>query len=1323
MPSIEFIIKANYKEVNEAYARIDALKDLVKGFKADSPEGISIIGDINKEQSKIEKLVEEIRKLKQEQALQAQDAINNVKEQEAALLKLAQQYKDLSEQINNYSKAAPPTATATTKTPSETSSSQSQAAESAKEQSMAFEELNRAILEVNGSLENNVTRLLRERAALDDVKKQLADLTKEEKANGKATEEQKRLRTELSKAEMEHKQSISSLRRSIENDIKLNQAAEGSMDQMAQALGRMRATYRSLNAEERNSTFGKSLLKSIQELDTEIKKLDASIGNHQRNVGNYSSALDNLSSAMDGALDAASALPGSIGAAASGIKTLTKVSLAFIATPVGAALAAIVAALAVLSSWFTRTEEGQNALNVASAYFKQTLDSILDVVDDVGEWLFNAFTKPKEALQDLSDFLEDQVMVRLKALGKAGEAIMKIFSGDYKQGFVDLGNAWLEHITGIEDAGKKALKFVDENNEKAQKRAALAERENKLAIEQRNWLVERSKLEAKINELRERSQDYSLTESERLKSLKEGSALINQMYEKEQKLATENRDIIAETNTLSHSNAEAKDKEAKATAEINKLDAEKAAKNRELLGQQKEINNRIIAAQKKLSQSIVNDQVKLNAERLALMEDGRKKLLAQSEREWQERKKQLDKEYNETLEQYKKIGQQVPKEVTTIYEARVEVNDQDKVKRDKEINKKADKEFADREKALTSILLSEEEKRTNAIKDRYDKEREWAKKQLKGGGINQDQYNKFISNVDVAEQKEQLGTLLKDYATFQQSREKITKEYNDKINKMNEANAKAAQKGQAPVFSVGNFEEAKRQQQEAYDNLDKVIAQRDEDFKALSATISNKTVEQLTKIIEQEKATLASLTPTDDKSAEAAAVLRAKIKALEEQLNTQRRKEDDKDANTLLKWKKTSKALEDVRKATDDVIDSFDNLDDSTKAVLSAVSTVAGTTIEAIGRITTLTDNAGNSITATAFLASESISMVEKASVILTIISAALRVAMAIANLFNKDNKRQEEIERLQDQVDALQKSYDKLGKAIDKSYSKGASKLIEQQNKLLQQQKILIEQQIREEEEKKKTDNNKIKEWRDKIDEINETIEDNKEAQIDAIFGADVQSAIDDFAEAYIEAWAAGEDKAKSMKDVVKKMIKGVVVEMLKADLATPIEKLRLKIKDMLTDDIIDDYEQAQIDKIIEDLSSNADKKYSWADKYIKEQEEQNEEATRSAQAKGMATMSQDTGDKLDGKFTAGLIYLDKMTTSSYDIAGSIKELTRQSYDGWKNVEAIKDISRNIEVLSIRIADNTEDIGAILKTIRSDTKGMNEDVSYVRTNGLYVKR
>lgn len=1416
MASIEFVITANYKEVNEAYARIDALKDLVKGFKADSPEGISIIGDINKEQSKIEKLVEEIRKLKQEQALQAQDAINNVKAQEAALLKLAQQYKDLSEQINNYSNATPPTATATTKTPSETSSSQSQAAESAKAQTMAFEELNRAILEVNGSLENNVTRLLRERAALDDVKKQLADLTKEEKANGKATEEQKRLRTELSKAEMEHKQSISSLRRSIENDIKLNQAAEGSMDQMAQALGRMRATYRSLNAEERNSTFGKSLLKSIQELDTEIKKLDASIGNHQRNVGDYSSALDNLSSTMDSALDAASALPGPIGAAASGIKTLTKVSLAFIATPVGAALAAIVAALAVLSSWFTRTEEGQNALNVASAYFKQTLDSILDVVDDVGEWLFNAFTKPKEALQDLSDFLEDQVMVRLKALGKAGEAIMKIFSGDYKQGFVDLGNAWLEHITGIEDAGKKALKFVDENNEKAQKRAALAERENKLAIEQRNLLVERSKLEAKINELREKSQDSSLTEKERLKALKEASVIINQMYEKEQKLAIENRDIIAETNKLSHSNAQAKDKEAKATAEINKLDAERASKNRELLSQQKEINNRIVEGQKKLNQSVINDQIKLNTERLALMEEGRKKRLALSEQEWKERKAQLDKEYQDTVEQYKKIGQEVPKEVQTTYQARVEINDQSRDKRDKEINKKADREFADRQKALTSVLLSEEAKRTQAIKDRYDKEREWAKKQLAGGSINQDQYNKFVSNIDVAEQKEQFGALLKDYATFQQNREKITKEYNDKINKMNKANAEAARKGEAPVFSAGNFEEAKRQQQEAYDDLDKLIAQRNEDFKALSATISNKTVEWLTKTIEQERAALASLTPTDDKSAESAAVLRAKIKVLEEQLIVQEKKKDDKDANTLLKWKKTSAALGDVRKATDDVINSFENLDDSTKAVLSAVSTVAGTTIEVIGRITTLTDDAGNSMTLTAFMASESISMVEKASVILTVISAALKIATSIISLFKRTDymaEFREEMAKLNHELEITklnarigENEYDSIfGEDLWKNAKKNINaandalqRFNETQNNVANRKKYTGLIGLIAEAEGVKNSYNSIAEsvadmqiqirhstwfrsakYQSLKDAVPELFNDNGSVNMDALekfLGTDTfkklseenqkylqemsdywksyQEAIEEvrgyltdifgdlgntMTDALVDAWVNGTDAAKSYVDSVSDMLETLAKQMVYSVTLGPLmKKAQQDMLDTMQEaGLTDEQKFNKWSNILNNLVNDAVNQQSLANKLLKDYQKMAAEKgfdiftpdssdqsdDRTAKAKGLASMSQDTGEKLDGKFTAGLIYLDKMTTSSYDIAGSIKELTRQSYDGWKNVEAIKDISRNIEVLSIRIADNTEDIGTILKSINKNTSGANESLDNMNRNGLYLKR
>lgn len=1330
MPSIEFIIKANYKEVDEAYARIDALKDLVKGFKADSPEGISIIGDINKEQSKIEKLVEEIRKLKQEQALQAQDAINNVKAQEAALLKLAQQYKDLSEQINNYSNATPPTATATTKTPSETSSSQSQAAESAKEQSMAFEELNRAILEVNGSLENNVTRLLRERAALDDVKKQLADLTKEEKANGKATEEQKRLRTELSKAEMEHKQSISSLRRSIENDIKLNQAAEGSMDQMAQALGRMRATYRSLNSEERNSTFGKSLLKSIQELDTEIKKLDASIGNHQRNVGNYSSALDNLSSAMDGALDAASALPGPIGAAASGIKTLTKVSLAFIATPVGAALAAIVAALAVLSSWFTRTEEGQNALNVASAYFKQTLDSILDVVDDVGEWLFNAFTKPKEALQDLSDFLEDQVMVRLKALGKAGEAIMKIFSRDYKQGFVDLGNAWLEHITGIEDAGKKALKFAAETNKKAKEGSALAKRENELAIEQRKWLVERSELEAKINELRERSQDSSLTEKERLKASKEASALINQVYEKERKLAVESRDIIAETNKLSHSNAQAKDEEAKATAKINKLDAERAAKNRELLSQQKELNNQIKTkvenanrqkvqvanrireieeAQKKISEKEVEAELKIEQNKINAMEEGADKTLAQIQFNYQRQIAEVTKFGNELVKAQKDAEEKAWKAANPNWE-------------------KEGKIFEPTIKSISQLP---------------QKELETLAKMLK-------------SIEDLRDRQEQnfLESSLKKYQNYTTQRIKAEEEFDkDKAALEKQRTEQNGKEIDAALIQL----EKDREKSIGKIKVDEIMNSEDwttlfNDMESLSTKKVNELIDTISDQLKNAKLdpiNLKAVTDQLDKAKEYVIGVNPFAQLVKYI------KEYDAASSDVEKKKALTKALKSALEGADQLSQVFGSLDGMLQEIGVDIPALSGLS-NVLGSIASIDFTKPASIITGALGAIGSVFSIGKK---VKEMNAAARA---------EQQKFYDEVHKGEMEYQALLRERARLEQQLGEtsiSYNSRITAELDKQRKTIDAQVNTLMKQLQQESYisgvgyKHGTWFRKAKTWNEyeslmgkTYDEIEALYMSNKlDGKAKELFeelqklkeeGAEIDQMLVDQAEAFREylsgmtfdslkesiksAFEDGKFDIQDAADFTKQVFKKAILQALEAKV---LEKALQPFLESFQSDAEAGtlFEPGKMDYYQEWIKRIGEEGNAFMDNLMKLPELsdlfKDADATRSAQAKGLASMSQDTGEKLDGKFTAGLIYLDKMTTSSYDIAGSIKDLTRQSYDGWKNVEAIKELSSDIKNINNRIADNTEDIGAILKTIRSDTKGMNEDVSYVRTNGLFVKR
>ena len=85
----------------------------------------------------------------------------------------------------------------------------------------------------------------------------------------------------------------------------------------------------------------------------------------------------------------------------------------------------------------------------------------------------------------------------------------------------------------------------------------------------------------------------------------------------------------------------------------------------------------------------------------------------------------------------------------------------------------------------------------------------------------------------------------------------------------------------------------------------------------------------------------------------------------------------------------------------------IDAIGDSGKSVASAMEATAKTT--------------GTAVQGTAQATSAAISTVEKASVILAVISAALQVATAIANLFNDDEEKQKEIERLQERIDQLQ--------------------------------------------------------------------------------------------------------------------------------------------------------------------------------------------------------------------------------------------------------------------------------------------------------------
>ena len=126
-----------------------------------------------------------------------------------------------------------------------------------------------------------------------------------------------------------------------------------------------------------------------------------------------------------------------------------------------------------------------------------------------------------------------------------------------------------------------------------------------------------------------------------------------------------------------------------------------------------------------------------------------------------------------------------------------------------------------------------------------------------------------------------------------------------------------------------------------------------------------------------------------------------------------------------------------VASAIGKAVDFTEEVMDATSTVISAIGDIGKDVADGVE---TAVDAAAQGATAAAATGATAISTIEKASVILAVISAALQVATAIANLFNNDDKKQEEIERLQERIDQLQWELDnseamrleqKAGKAI----------------------------------------------------------------------------------------------------------------------------------------------------------------------------------------------------------------------------------------------------------------------------------------------------
>lgn len=306
-------------------------------------------------------------------------------------------------------------------------------------------------------------------------------------------------------------------------------------------------------------------------------------------------------------------------------------------------------------------------------------------------------------------------------------------------------------------------------------------------------------------------------------------------------------------------------------------------------------------------------------------------------------------------------------------------------------------------------------------------------------------YQRLADESRVRGNKEALNAMLQDSLTYEQRRAQIAEEYQKKIEALYEHDENGArvkdESGNDKLkegVTQGNVDELNYQQEQAVNAIDEHFAQREETYKAWCNEIANLTLEQLMAILEQAEAEL-DKAKKEGVDGEQLAVARAKVTTAKNNVAAAKAKADlNPDKRSIKEWEDLYKTLNECEKQFEDIGKTIGGV---AGEIIQTAGEISSSALSMINGIVQLVNMSTTGVKGAATAASTAIQTVEKASVILTIISAALQIATQIVNLFNDDDKKQEEIEALQDRIDQLQWELDNAdivrlqessGKAID---------------------------------------------------------------------------------------------------------------------------------------------------------------------------------------------------------------------------------------------------------------------------------------------------
>ena len=229
-------------------------------------------------------------------------------------------------------------------------------------------------------------------------------------------------------------------------------------------LEELSAQYKGLKQDVENvsdTSLSEKIKNGASNIAEGFKKAGTAIKDWATGHGKFQEGMKDLKGSFE-------LLPAPIGNAIKGVQGMTSAMWKMIRTPLGAVLAAIVLALQAVFKWFNKTKEGQLQFAKLSAYIGSIIDSLIDILVSLGEYIFHAFTDPQGAMFDFGKNLIQTVKTAVRAagdllhgLGSMLRSVWALFTEGSDAAWASFEEGWKtihKGVAGVKDAFVGAVK-------------------------------------------------------------------------------------------------------------------------------------------------------------------------------------------------------------------------------------------------------------------------------------------------------------------------------------------------------------------------------------------------------------------------------------------------------------------------------------------------------------------------------------------------------------------------------------------------------------------------------------------------------------------------------------------------------------------------------------------------------------------------------------------------------------------------------------------------------------------------------------------------